>query len=241
MRWIGALLGVFIMLPAGCVIEETVMAEDDAQQGSEPNNYAAADACAVFPQSGCPSTHTCQVVTLAGETICESAGAGPHSAPCLSNGDCAPKLACLYGQCRKHCRMNGDCPGPGASCLQVNLSGQPISGWLSCSMTCNPADPQNTAGTSELVSCLPGSGCFENPDGSTSGSTECFPVGSVGAGGGCQQIVDCQPGLVCLNDGVTATCQPLCIIGMANCACTSFAEPWYAALPSGTQEVGVCQ
>lgn len=229
--------------PAGCVVEKTMKERPAGDPGTdEPANYPASEQCSVFPQAGCPSTHTCQIATYGGATICEGAGQVPQAGYCLTSSDCAVGLSCLYSQCRPHCRQAADCPGPGATCMQVTDSGgQPFNGWMVCSVPCNPADPQNLAGLEGLFACPGGWGCFPTGEGEP-GSTECYIFGPGATGSSCEGTGDCQPGNICLTDSSagTKTCEPLCVFGLTGCSCQPFAEPFYVAMPSGLLEVGWC-
>jgi hypothetical protein len=207
-----------------------------------PEDHPSSDPCVVFPQSGCAADHTCVIATLDGATLCEGAGDSPVGGSCANNGDCQAGLACVGRSCRSFCAQASDCGKIGPACFDVYSDKKPISGWRSCAVHCNPADPQNAAGAEGIVACPAGLGCFTLPsDVGPQGSTDCYSVGAVAAGGSCNTPSDCGAGLVCLNNGGSTTCERMCLLGSSQCSCSSFAEPEYVALSSGLVEVGYCQ
>ncbi len=207
-----------------------------------PVNYAASDACTVVPQEGCPADHTCLVVTVDGATTCQSAGSAPLGGLCSGNSDCAPGLVCVESTCRSFCGEPSDCGGVASACNQVSHGSEPVKGWSICSIACNPADPPNAAGANGLVACPAGMACFSlDPSDGPKGSTSCFPAGAAQEGAACMTGGDCAAGLVCLNDGGSSSCRPMCLVGQSQCTCLSFAVPLYAASAFTILEVGFCQ
>lgn len=106
------------------------------------------------------------------------------------------------------------------------------------------AVPGNDAAVSP-GSCSSGGGCdllsaTSCPDMGTTrqacypgeGMTQCAPAGSVGAGGACASLNDCDTGLVCLDTG---TCVPVCCSN-TDCELGAMCRPLTGA--GGT--VGVC-
>lgn len=237
-----------VLAPLACSAGETAGPETTTSSGTTgghepetPLDHAATDACTVFPQAGCSADHTCVVTTAVGDTICESAGTAPAASACGGEGDCALGLTCVGSVCRPFCKAPSDCEGTASACFQVNLGMKPVPGWTTCSLPCNPADPQNVAGIQGLVACAAGNGCFSlDPAVGPQGSTDCFVGGTAAEGAACD-TVDCGPGLVCLNDGTTKSCHPFCVMGLTSCTCLSFAEPFYAAISNDIKEVGYCQ
>jgi hypothetical protein len=206
-----------------------------------PMNHPASEPCTVVPQGGCPASHTCLVATVDGATICQGAGFSPLGGWCAASTDCAPGLSCIGSVCMAFCYAPGDCGGVAPACIQIFYGDQPVNGWLTCSIPCNPADPQNTAALEGVVGCPGGMGCFElDPSIGPQGSTSCYWVGQGGAFAPCESVEDCAPGLICLNDGALS-CRPLCILGQSPCNCLSFAQPMHAAISGAVVEVGYCQ
>jgi hypothetical protein len=237
-------VAIFIAVIAGCDVDEATSKKksktDDPPADDGATNYPASQACTVVPQASCPSTHTCQVVTIAGATMCESAGAIGFGGYCNNNTDCAPGLACAYRQCRPHCETAADCGGPAPSCLQMFFGDQVIEKFRVCSIPCSPIDPQNGGGAPELAACPSGWGCFPF-GGDVLGSTDCFEAGTSPPGASCESGLECQPGLVCLTSGATSSCTQMCIMGLSGCNCAGFAQPQFVALGSGVYELGYCQ
>jgi len=232
-----------LLLTAGCSgadSEESAGGATSTGSQLPPENYAATDACTTLPQSGCPSEHTCQVASNAGETTCVKAGDTPLAGACLGSSDCGLGLFCGYGICRSYCEAADDCEGDVVDCLQiVDGNGDEITGQKYCTTPCNPADPANAGGRAGLLSCPTDWGCYAANEGTPSGTTDCFLAGSQSVGEECTN--DCAPGLVCLNSGDSQACASFCLVGEGSCNCQSFAEPYHAAIDGTVVEVGFCQ
>lgn len=241
LAWCRAGLTALGVVGLGGCIEETIAGDGGGGQGAgEPANYPSNQPCSVLPQAGCAAGHSCQVATLGGATMCQQAGGVPDGGLCASNSDCAPGLSCVWNMCRSYCHVPEDCAGLAPACFQVEWGAQPVAGWLACSRPCNPADPGNATGMQGLFACPPGMGCYPAQPGGSLGSNDCYVAGTGPVGTACQDGGDCAPGLVCLSDGSSASCRPMCVMGLGGCACAPFAQPFYAATPNGILEVGYC-
>jgi len=228
-----------IALTAGC--SDAITSDAASTSSGQPpvENYAATVACTILPQSGCPSDHTCQIASHAGDTTCVKAGDAPLAGSCFAHNDCALGLMCLNGMCRSYCNSADDCDGDVVACLQgTDGNGDEIVGQQYCTTPCNPADPENEAGANGLVACPPDRGCFMAGAGTPSGTTNCIPAGPRDVGQSCND--DCKPGLVCLNYGDHEACASVCLMGEAACNCQSFTEPGYASIGGKLVEVGYC-
>lgn len=239
LRWVMALA-----LPAiaGCSAEPGGDPSPHPDGAEPPVNHAASEPCTVLPQEGCPTDHTCLVVTVDGATTCQSAGSAPLAGLCSGSSDCAPGLACLGAICHSFCGEPSDCGGTAPACFQVMLGADPVKGWSACSIACNPADPPNAAGAKGFLPCPAGMTCY-SLDASVGprGSTSCYPAGTAPEGAACMAGDDCAAGLVCLNEGGSSSCRPMCLVGQSQCNCLSFSEPTYAATANAILEVGFCQ
>lgn len=249
-RWRGTPALSIALLVAACGGESEAPRSPGGEGGSgeggggtggepaPPSNFDAAAACTTAPQTGCAPTHTCAVATLDGRTACQGAGSAPPGAYCGADYDCSPGLVCISSICHAQCLTPEDCGGVAQACEQIFSGGteQPIPGYLTCSTPCNPADPTNAAQEPSLAGCAAGLTCY--PRDTPTGSTECYAAGSVGLGGLCDS--DCAPGLVCLGNGTTQTCQPFCVMDLTACSCQPFAEPSYVGIDGEFWEVGYC-
>ena len=244
----GGLVALAVVVSAGCQAE--TVAPDPKPSSTTgggagpqtPESYAASDPCSVHPQVGCPADHTCLIATENGATVCQSAGSTPLAGGCAGNSECAPGLVCIGSTCQSFCEQPTDCEGTAPACIQIMIGSTPVKGWNVCSIACNPADPQNTAGAKGILACPPAMGCF--PLGASvgqKGSTGCYSVGTAPSGAACVNGGDCGPGLVCLTDAGASACRPMCVMGQSQCTCNSFAEPFHAAIAGTIVEVGYCQ
>lgn len=242
----GGLVALALATIAGCAGEtngpEPHSSTTGGAEPETPVNHAASDPCTVSPQAGCPDDHTCLVATVAGATVCQSAGSTPLAGLCSGSNECAPGLVCIGSTCLSFCQQPSDCDGKAPACFQITLGSEPVNGWNVCSIACNPADPRNTAGSKGLLACPAGMACFSlDSSVGPKGSTSCYPAGVAPSGAACMNGDECAPGLVCLNDGSSSACQPMCLVGQSQCTCLSFAEPFYAAIADDVLEVGYCQ
>ncbi len=162
----GGLVALAVIVSTGCQAE-TVAPDPKPSSttggGAEPQtpeSHAASDPCTVIPQAGCPADHTCLIATESGTTVCQSAGSTPLAGGCTGNSECAPGLVCVGSTCQSFCKQPSDCEGTAPACLQITIGSTPVQGWSVCSIACNPADPQNTAGAKGVLACPPAMGCF---------------------------------------------------------------------------------
>lgn len=243
----GGLVALAILVNAGCQADPgTPDPKPSSTTGGAmpepPKSYPASDPCTVLPQAGCPADHTCLIATEGGATVCQSAGTAPLAGACAGNSECAPGLVCVGATCQSFCEQPSDCEGTAPACIQITVGSKPVKGWSVCSIPCNPADPQNTAGAKGILACPAGLTCFSlDPSVGQKGSTGCYPAGAAPSGAACASGNDCGPGLVCLTDAGASACRPMCVMGQSQCTCSSFAEPFYAAIAGAIVEVGYCQ
>ncbi len=229
------LIGLLAVTATACVVEA---GDDDdggaggqglGQPAEDQRNRPASEACSTAPQSGCPSTHTCQYVTLSLTTGCISAGTTPLGTFCFQDADCLPGLRCANNTCREHCNLSDDCTAFGSACKNT-----PVGPF--CTLQCNPSDPGNARNVDGFFACPEDRTCWVDSEAGT-GITECYVAGNIPAGQPCVGDGDaCAAGLLCVDD----VCSRPCILGEASCNCAGLVSEPLVRFPSGMKEVGVC-
>lgn len=164
---------------------------------------------------------------------CGPAGTGAVDAPCLSDSNCAPGLACVRegdaGQCRAYCCDEQSCSDR-THCLERPLFG------VRPALTVPVCVPAVDCGLAEPYPCPDGATC-SCPNGlacmvaGADRSTTCVEPGDGMEGDQCP----CYWGHVCSN--VTNRCVKLCQTTAPELACTTGICQASAELPAGW---GVC-
>jgi hypothetical protein len=209
-------------------------------------NTSAQMPCTTKPQSGCPAGSWCLVANASGDTSCYSSGSVPYGGACSTINDCQGGLLCVYGQCTNLCAGVSDCSSaPYATCSPYPQRGSvaAIPGSSFCSIQCNPADPFNSARSADFAACLPGTTCsVQGSDGPT-GATNCYLAGTVTNGNACNDTNSCAAGLICLTQGSSSSCTPMCLMGRTQCrvgSCQSFGTPEHVGVKGSLVELGYC-
>jgi hypothetical protein len=168
---------------------------------------------------------------------CTIAGTGGIAAPCVSNADCAPGLACVASggaaQCRPYCCGDPSECEKGTFCAERPLYDtlqleQPLS--IPVCMPadgCNLNEPYPCPATKDCV-CKDGTACAVVKD---DGTTSCVKPGDGQAGDPCP----CAWGYVCSQS--TQTCLKICSTGTSVPDCGSGKCQSVSYLPEG---YGVC-
>lgn len=197
----------------------------EASTGQPPQGDAATpDAGAATP----PSRYGCHLVQNNGTpaAVCEPAGEGKESKPCVDSGDCAPGYGCSAGECRHFCCAgNSACecdPDAGTNCdpglvgtfcadrpLETDDTGAGSPQTPQMAPVCVPADncnlaepyPCQASNPDDCTCPEPGTACMVVGDGLTSCIT---PPGTGKAGDACP----CAWGHVCSQ--ATGKCLKIC-------------------------------
>jgi hypothetical protein len=241
----GAMRRDATVVDGGDTLDAAQALESGTDAGDGGGVDARADAAATCepkpcnPTDGslCSSGKTCAL--FEGAPLCVSSVERREAgASCERSAECAPGLSCFRegegdntGVCGQVC-----CPADGSGCgSEQRCEGQAVlldgseTQWGRCvEVGCDILNP--------VESCGSGEACYIA---SSTGDTECMPVGSVEEGEPCQRQRDCAPGLSCaglhsptckrvcsLNPGR----EPQCRAGEGNCVA-------YAQSPEGT---GLC-
>ncbi|HJL04395.1 MAG TPA: hypothetical protein RMH85_25355 [Polyangiaceae bacterium LLY-WYZ-15_(1-7)] len=162
---------------------------------------------------------------------------GPPRA-CSTNVDCDDGLACngaelcVGGTCQAGTALACDdgvacttdaCAEPAGSCTHTPNDALCPAGQVCGASGCETGGGSCSESPCKVVApqcgCATGQGCYIDADGDAGCSDT---VGTVGEGGACTAIADCQPGLTCIGlGGSTAACHRLCD-GDADCSSGSF-------------------
>ena len=201
------------------------------------------NACGVFPQCGCASNQTCDVVDTNGDVACSNAGSTPLGHACKTTSDCAAGLSCTGGACRPYCGSAGQpCGGAGlGTCLQwTDQTGKPIPNLVECEIACTLTDTNGCGGVPSS-STAPVATCY--PDGD--GGTDCLVGGREFQGDPCNGTAPpfCAPGYGCAGqNGSQFLCYRWCttntdcaFIGSGNCV------PYSPPVIVGGVNYGACQ
>jgi len=174
-------------------------------------------ACQIVPSGGCPVDQACSIdPDRAEEGIVECrevTGNGEDVAPCANEAECAAGWTCQDGRCKRYCRADGDCGGPGGLCvlpvIVTGPTGLPLiaSGIMACTPDC---DPESAA------RCPAGMACDIVKTG-TRFHTDCHAAGAGMQLAPCASGADCAPGFVCQSNDGTLVCLRRCALG-GSCA-----------------------
>lgn len=155
--------------------------------------------CALFPQCGCPSGQSCDVVDTHGATACRPAGSTPNWNACTT-ATCIAGSTCVVagGVCAPLCASDSDCGGPYHPC-EPGFPGVRV-----CTPLCDPVDPQS--GAPPYTACGSGVGCqpLYGSDGASHCSSENDANGTQGAFCGA-----CAIGFLCVGQ----QCRKACHVG----------------------------
>lgn len=208
--------------------------------GSDGEGGTSGDAGAPGTGGSPPSPSygaSCQVsvVDRQPRAQCAPAGPGRENAPCFSNSDCGPGLACVQegaaARCSPYCCGGDSVCKKGSYCAERPLAGHGEMGPVV--PVCVPADDCNLADPfpcddAGACSCGEGKACLVvRPD----GTTTCAKPGNGKAGDACP----CAWGYVCSQ--ATETCVRLCETARAVDYCGNSRCQASAELPLGW---GVC-
>jgi hypothetical protein len=166
--------------------------------------------CEYLPGKECGCTmpkEKCAVETLAtGESNCIPIGstAKPKWSGCATDADCAKGTWCDHRDrvCKPICSTGDDCD-PGEQCIEVaqDAVATPIPGLRVCTAHCNPIFPDPPCGT--------GLTCVYNFDVNVKDS-ECATTEGIPEGSECTAANSCDPGLICVGNAPSYTCQQWC-------------------------------
>lgn len=175
--------------------------------------------CGIYPNCGCAGT-TCDFVLDSGEanlpTACTpSVGAATGGQRCTVTTDCAEGLTCVNEMCHEFCANPGDpCTGIYSDCRNHDST----TGFNVCGIKCDLTS-STSCGTL---------GCVAVAAGASEATSDCEPVGTKTVGQSCTVVLDCAPGLNCVNTG-SSLCKQVCVSGTSTCpgsvACASLAAP----------------
>ncbi len=192
------------------------------------------NACGVYPQCGCGAQQTCEVdqTALDGSSSCINAGSSGVGQACTqTQGQCAPGLTCIWGQCHEYCGSDGaKCTDPNTNyCINLTDNSQnPIPNLLVCHNDCQLENPSSCGGNGE--------GCiYFDVD-----KVDCYPVGTSTANCNATTSI-CPAGQICLTDQTNYFCLPYCRVGQNDCTsgtCNSLGTG--APMVNGV-EYGYCQ
>ncbi len=187
--------------------------------------------CGLAPQCGCTSTHTCEVLDVAGNVDCVAAGTAERGQACSGMGQCKQGLTCV-GTCHPFCDTT--CTDPKSNlCLQIkNTGGVVIPNLKVCQMNCDLRDPMACGGTNAVGTA----GCEVDDK----GNTDCVQMGNVPLNGTCSAAARCKPALVCITSGGMSRCRTWCRMGIAGDCTTGSCGALTPKIMIGAQEWGIC-
>ncbi len=165
----------------------------------EPSEVSRAN-CSVAPQLGCESGETCQVTDVLGNRKCVASGTSELLSFCSDSSECGPGLSCgPTARCVAFCKGTGDTSCNG-ECLQVfGANNVNVPHYVVCLPSCNPVDPSSCGDANCLFAPL-------------TGNYTCGPqgAGQASESNACNGDAECQPGLTCVNNGISSACYYAC-------------------------------
>lgn len=204
--------------------------------------------CDTAPQCGCSGTQNCVVIdNTSGNTGCITAGATTPYRSCTTNSQCARGNSCFGGLCTPYCAGSADCPGAYRQCKQAYYEDAggatlPTPGFLYCTLTCDPVNPQLDDATYDA--CGPGLKCLPSND----RASDCYNLGS---GSGTQDAFCgitsaddslCAPGYLCTSPiGFGFACAKFCVVGGTGCPSGTTCSGFSTAQFAGPNTIGICQ
>jgi hypothetical protein len=190
----------------------------------------------------CGPGMTCQVNCDSKMGQCTPGGTGAPGSVCTHNSDCMPGTQCFnYGPtgcpvqlCLRFCDTTSQCAqpgdggvGPGSVCEGPVQCGATLTGYHTCTFSC---DPRQVAVGAAANGCPTGLACLAL---GTMDEVDCAcpeATRTKQAGEDCLRTTDCVPGLLCNLMGGTEKCRPICRCDAQGSACTASAGD----CPSGT-------
>jgi hypothetical protein len=186
----------------------------------------------VDPMS-CSGGATCEVDCDTSMGVCTMGGSGPPGSVCQKNSDCMPgtqcfdysKTGCGVKVCLRFCDTVAQCAqpgdggvGPGSLCAGPVVCNGVVTGYHTCTFSCDPTLAAISAGASACptnLSCL----VVGNMDQVDCACPEATRTGREGAS--CTGSSSCAPGYICNLMGGTETCRPVCRCNAQGMTCTA--------------------
>lgn len=186
------------------------------------------------PATTCGANQTCVLscgTNGSAAGLCIQAGTKQPGEVCTNNQECEIGSQCFEfacsnaGQpirtCLRFCSEDALC-GTDSRCNTTVPCGSFATAFRICSRPCDPVG-------NATVGCATGLQCFIF-SGETTGC-ECASPSRIGrAGSPCNANDDCLPGLMCVAQGESKTCRPICRLDSPHCAsgtCTRLVNPDY--------------
>jgi len=181
----------------------------------------------------CDAGMTCQVNCASMLGQCIQGGTGAPGSICAHNSDCTPGTQCFdysgtgcaVKVCLRFCDSTAQCAqpgdggvGPGSLCQGPVQCGGVVTGYHTCTFSC---DPRPAAVGLPTNGCPPGLACLAL---GTLDEVDCAcpePTRTGNAGDNCTRSTDCRPGLICNTMTGTQKCRALCRCNAQGSSCTA--------------------
>jgi hypothetical protein len=220
-------------------LARVVSAGDELRDAGTGDDVATEDdagcvidaACRLIPpQCGCGAGEGCYIPVST--PVCLPAGSAVDGASCAMDNDCRAGSVCITGlatgtECASLCDPAAPASCETGVCIPGGLPG--IGG---CMVACDPV-AQTGCGAR---------GCYllQNA-GEPPFVTVCGTLPGTGrAGSACTFTDECAAGLVCVDDGTSSACRPLCDVATGRGCTGGTCEPRTPPLRAGSTEYGGC-